>query len=219
MAGYTTAMCGSAKAEMASAEHCFAAAVTPTGNLTNGSTAIASLSSSTGLVHGMPVTGTGIPSNTFILNNAGTWLLSQAATATNTGVTLTCSGDAFKIALGIPSPTGTYGASSTNYSNLTGNSDEVSGTGYTAGGQALVNNISPANSAGNAYWQWSANPSWTSSTFSARAALVYNTSNRAPSNNRAVSVHDFGGTQSVSGGTFTLLQPTNGSTTSLLQLN
>lgn len=44
-------------------------------------------------------------------------------------------GNDYKVALGIPSPTGTYGAATTNYSNLTGNSDEVaSGGGYTTGG-------------------------------------------------------------------------------------
>ena len=32
---------------------------------------------------------------------------------------------------------GTYGAATTNYSDVTGNSDEASGTKYTAGGQNL----------------------------------------------------------------------------------
>ena len=35
------------------------------------------------------------------------------------------------------SPSGTYGAATTNYSTVTGNSDEASGTGYSAGGQNL----------------------------------------------------------------------------------
>ena len=35
------------------------------------------------------------------------------------------------------SPSGTYGAATTNYSDVTGNSDEASGTNYTAGGQNL----------------------------------------------------------------------------------
>ncbi len=45
--------------------------------------------------------------------------------------------DTIKAALIKASPTGIYGAASTNYSNITGNSDEVSGTGYTAGGATL----------------------------------------------------------------------------------
>jgi len=42
-----------------------------------------------------------------------------------------------KIALIKASPSGTYGAATTNYSDVTGNSDEASGTGYSAGGQNL----------------------------------------------------------------------------------
>ena len=42
-----------------------------------------------------------------------------------------------KLALIKPSPTGTYGAATTNYSDITGNSDEATGTNYTAGGQNL----------------------------------------------------------------------------------
>lgn len=42
-------------------------------------------------------------------------------------------GNAFKIALIKASPTGDYGAATTNYSNLTGASDETSGTGIPQG--------------------------------------------------------------------------------------
>lgn len=125
-------------------------------------------------------------------------------------------GGAMYLALGIPSPTGTYGTATTNYSNLTGNSDEVaSGGGYTTGGVALTN-VTPLNSTTHTYWNLSAtNPSWTSATFSARACLGYNSSK----SDKAIYVGDFGGTQTVASGTFTLVQPTNGSTTSMLQLN
>lgn len=217
MAGYTTAMCGSAKAEMAQAMHCFTAPFVFTATLTSGATTLGSISSATGLVHGMPLSGTGVQANCFALNNAGTWLMSLAASAAG-AQSLTGAGDAFWIALGIPSPSGTFGASTTNYSQL--GADEVAnGGGYLTGGQLLTVNITPANTAGNSFWQWTVNPSWTSATFSTRAALTYNKSNRAPTANRSISVHDFGGTQSVAGGTFTLLQPANGSTTSLLQIN
>lgn len=220
MAGYTTAMCGSAKAEMASAMHCFLATASGVAFTTANTSTAATAGTTAGLVVGMAVTGAAIAANTFIaaILSSTALTLSVAATGTNpAGLTFT--GDAFKIALGIPSPTGTYGASTTNYSNLTGNSDEISGTGYTAGGQALAANISPSNSAGNAFWQWSVNPSWTGSTFSTRAAIIYNTSPRTSVTGRSISVHDFGGTQTVTAGTFTLVQPTNGSATSLLQIN
>ena len=45
--------------------------------------------------------------------------------------------DTLKIALIKETPTGTYDANTTNYSDVTGNSDEAVGTNYTAGGQAL----------------------------------------------------------------------------------
>lgn len=126
-------------------------------------------------------------------------------------------GDVFKCALVKVSPTGSYGAATTNYSDLTGNSDEVTGTGYSAGGFAwtAAQNITPATSGTGAYWQWSVNPSWTSASFSTIGCIIYNSSK----SNRAVYVGSFGGTQTVTSGTITLVQPTNGVGTSLLQLN
>lgn len=133
-------------------------------------------------------------------------------------------GHVFKVALGIPSPTGTYGAATTTYSTSAGasnfpgtNADEVTGTGYTAGGFAwtAAQNITPATSGTGAYWQWSVNASWTSATISTGGCVIYNSS----ASNRSVYVGSFGGTQTVTGGTLTLVQPTNGVGTSLLQLN
>src|SRR6516165_2554114 len=123
----------------------------------------------------------------------------------------------FKVALGKVSPTGTYGAATTNYSNLTGNSDETSGTGYSAGGYDLTaaQNLTPATSGTGAYWQWGTNPNWTSATFSTVGCLIYNSS----ASNKCVYVGSFGGTQTVTAGTLTLVQPSNGVGTSLLQLN
>ena len=127
-------------------------------------------------------------------------------------------GHVFSCALGIAAPTGTYGAATTNYSNLTGNSDEVpNATGYTTGGFAwtAAQNLTPLTSGTGAYWQWSVNPSWTAATFSTSGCIIYNTS----ASNKAVYVGSFGGTETVTAGTFTLVQPTNGVGTSLLQLN
>ena len=45
--------------------------------------------------------------------------------------------DSIKLALIKSGMSGTYNASTTNYSNVTDNSDEASGTNYSAGGQAL----------------------------------------------------------------------------------
>ena len=126
-------------------------------------------------------------------------------------------GNVFKCALGKVSPTGIYGTTTTNYSDLTGNSDEVSGTGYSAGGFAwtAAQNLTPLNTTTQTYWQWSVNPSWSTATFSTVGCIIYNSS----ASNKAVYVGSFGGTQTVVAGTFTLVQPTNGAGTSLLQLN
>src|ERR1700744_705833 len=111
----------------------------------------------------------------------------------------TSTGDVFKVALIKASPTGTYGASTTNYSNITGNSDEVTGTGYTAGGFAwtAAQNVTPVLSTDTAVITWSVNPSWSGATFTTDGCLIYNSSK----SNEAVAVYSFGTTQSVSGGT------------------
>lgn len=122
-------------------------------------------------------------------------------------------GNTFKMALIKVSPAGTYGAASTNYSNITSNSDEVSGTGYSAGGTALTN-VTPTTSGTTAYWTFSPNPSWTSATFSTTACMIYNSTN----SNRSVSTHDFGGTQTVTAGTFTVVMPTADASNAILRI-
>lgn len=126
-------------------------------------------------------------------------------------------GNDFKVALGIASPAGTYGAATTNYSNLTGNSDEVSGTGYTAGGYDITaaNNTTPLTSGTTAYTTPNVNPSWTTATFSTSGCIMYNATNGS----RAAYVGSFGGTQTVTAGTFTILMPSNSSSTALLRLS
>ena len=129
----------------------------------------------------------------------------------------TTTGNVFKVALGKVSPTGTYGAATTNYSDLTGNSDEVaSGGGYTTGGFAwtAAQNNTPTSTSTTAYWQWSVNPSWTSATFSTVGCIIYNSS----ASNRAVYVGSFGGTETVTSGTLTLVLPTNDSSNALLRI-
>lgn len=125
-------------------------------------------------------------------------------------------GHDFRVALIKATPAGTYDQTSTNYSNLTGNSDEVTGTGYTAGGYDIGagNNVTPQVSGTVAYTTPGANPVWTNATLTTGGALMYN----ATSGNRAVYVGSFGGTQTVTSGTLTILMPVNNSTTGLLRL-
>lgn len=104
-------------------------------------------------------------------------------------------GDSFKIAL--YSGAATLGADSIVYS--AGN--EVTGTGYTPGGNALVR-VEPT-SAGSTALADFADTSWAGASFTARGALIYNASNE----NRAVCVLDFGSDKTVSDGTFTIQFP------------
>lgn len=133
--------------------------------------------------------------------------------ATGTHNFTASTGNAFKIALIKVGPAGTYGAASTNYSNITGNTDETTGTGYSAGGTALTN-VTPTSTSTTAWWSFSPDPSWTGASFSTTGCMIYNSTN----SNRAVSCHDFGGTQTVASGTFTVVMPTANSTTAILRI-
>ena len=128
----------------------------------------------------------------------------------------TTSGHVVKVALIKTSEAGTYGAASTNYSNITGNSDEASGTGYSAGGFAFTagQNVTPTSSGTTAYTDWSTDPSRTSSSFSTVGCMFYNSS----ASNRAISVHTFSGTQTVTSGTLTLVLPTADSSNAIIRI-
>ena len=98
--------------------------------------------------------------------------------------------DAFKVALfkANASISGTYGAASTNYSEMTGASDELAASGnYSTGGFSLTN-VNPTSTSTTAFTDFSANASWASATFTTRGCLIYNTSD----SNSAVAVIDFG---------------------------
>lgn len=216
MAGITTAYCTSAKLEHLSAAHCFDTTVTPTGTTTSTDFTITSMSSNAGISVGNAISDTGhsgIPTGAVVVSIDSTTqiTISKAATASNTGTALSVTGDVFKVALIQGTATGTYNATSTNYSDITGNSDEVSGTGYTTTGLALTN-VGPVISSTGSYISFSPNPSWTSATFSSSGCMIYNTiarlgSGSAVGTGRAMGVFDFGGVQSVSAGTFTILMP------------
>lgn len=127
-------------------------------------------------------------------------------------------GNVFKVALIKVGPAGTYDKSTVNYSTITGNSDEVAnGSGYTTGGFAwtAAQNSTPVITNHVANTTWTVNPNWTSATFSTTACMIYNSS----ASNKAVSLHDFGGTQTVTAGTLTLVLPSAPSdTTAILRL-
>lgn len=126
---------------------------------------------------------------------------------------LLAGGNTFKMALIKSGMAGTYGAASTNYSNITGNSDEASGTGYTAGGATLTR-VDPTSSGTTAYTTFSSPVTWSTATISAAACMIYNTTN----SNSSVSIHDFGGTVSSTAGTFTVTLPTADASNAILRI-
>ena len=96
---------------------------------------------------------------------------------------------------------------------------EVSGTGYTAGGQALTIAVSPTsgnNSLGvpTAYISF-ANATWPSSTFTARGALIYNVTQ----GNKSVAVLDFGADKTVAGDTFQIIFPTPDANSAIVRIS
>lgn len=117
------------------------------------------------------------------------------------------SSDTFKIALydgnaTLNENTGTY--TSTN---------EISGSGYTAGGQALTVSVTPTTgpSGGIAYISFS-DVSWTGS-LTARGALIYD----ATSGNKTVCVLDFGADK-TSTTTFTVQFPAATDTSAIIRI-
>ena len=98
-----------------------------------------------------------------------------------------------------------YSTSSTAYSS--GVANEVSGTGYTTGGNTF-NSPVVANQSNVATLTF-AQTQFTSATFGAAYAVIYNNS----ASDKLVVVLDFGGTKSCSNGTFTITFPSTSSGT------
>jgi hypothetical protein len=121
--------------------------------------------------------------------------------------------DSLKIALIKDSPSGTYGAATTNYSDVTDNSDEASGTNYTAGGQVL-DGATITLSSGVAFVDFT-DEVFTNLTISADGAIIYN----ADQGNKAIAVFDFGGTVTATSGDFTVVFPTADSSNAVIRIS
>ena len=121
--------------------------------------------------------------------------------------------DTFKIALYTASAS--IGPTTTVYTTT----DEVSGTGYTAGGNELVISVSPTSgnnvsSVPTAYVSF-ANSTWTDATFTARGALIYNST----SGNKSVAVLDFGSDKTVSNDIFQVIFPTPDANSAIVRIS
>ena len=102
--------------------------------------------------------------------------------------------DVIKIALIKDTPSGTYGAGTTNYSNVTSNTDEATGTNYIATGNTLTSPVISLD--GSTATVDFADTTWASATVSADGCIIYNATRAS----RAIAVIDFDGTKTSTNG-------------------
>jgi hypothetical protein len=121
--------------------------------------------------------------------------------------------DTFKVALYTASAN--LNAATTIYTTA----DEVVGAGYSAGGNTLVISVTPiaSNNSSNvptSYWSF-ANSTWTNATFTARGALIYNSTE----GNKSVVVLDFGSDKTVSNDTFQIIFPAPDANSAIVRIS
>ena len=96
---------------------------------------------------------------------------------------------------------------------------EVVGTGYVAGGNTLVISVTPTsgNNSSNvptAFWSFS-NSTWSNATFTARGALIYNSTE----GNKSVAVLDFGSDKTVNNDAFQIIFPTPDANSAIVRIS
>lgn len=116
----------------------------------------------------------------------------------------------FKIAL--YTSAATLGAATTAYT--TSNEVSSSGTGYTAGGNTLTISTVPTSTGTTAFLDFS-DTTWTSSSITARGALIYLANGTT---NPSVAVLDFGADKISTAGDFTIQFPTADSTSAIVRI-
>jgi len=121
------------------------------------------------------------------------------------------SGHTFNIALFTSSAT--LDATTTDYSTT----NEVSGTGYSAGGQALTN-VDPTTSGTTAFCDF-ADETFTTATITANGAMIYNTTTAGGSGTTdSVVVLAFGGDKTSTAGDFTIQFPTADASNAIIRI-
>jgi hypothetical protein len=115
-------------------------------------------------------------------------------------------GDTFKIALYTSSAS--LGAATTAYSTT----NEISGTGYTAGGNTLTR-VDPSSSGTTGFTDF-ADTTWSSATITARGALIYNDTD----SDKAVAVLNFGADKTSTAGDFTIQFPAADATNAIIRI-
>jgi hypothetical protein len=114
--------------------------------------------------------------------------------------------DTFKIALFTSSAT--LGASTTGYTTT----NEVVGTGYTAGGNTL--SVTGPTSTGTTAFLDFADTTWTTATITANGALIYNDTQ----SDKAFAVLAFGGDKTSTAGDFTIQFPAYDATNAIIRI-
>ena len=117
--------------------------------------------------------------------------------------------DTHTIRIALYTSSASLGAATTAYTT----SNEVSGTGYTAKGPALANASVVTNSTSGCFD--ADDPSWTSATFTARGAMIYNDTE----SDLAIAILDFGGDFSVAGGTFKIVFPAQTASNAIVRID
>lgn len=116
--------------------------------------------------------------------------------------------DVYKIALFTSSAT--LSAGTTVYATT----NEVVGTGYTAGGNTLAGYQTLIDT-GVAILDWTTDPTWATSTITARGAMIYNSTKT----NKALAILDFGADITSTAGTFTVTFPLPAAATGLIRIS
>jgi hypothetical protein len=117
------------------------------------------------------------------------------------------SGNTFNIALYTNSAS--FTASTTAYTAT----NEVTGSGYTAKGNALVN-VTPTTGGTTAFTDF-ADSTWSTATITARGAMIFNDT---AAGDPSVVILDFGGDKTSTAGEFKIVMPTADSTNAIIRI-
>tara|TARA_R100000544_G_scaffold3987_1_gene1563 strand:- start:272 stop:703 length:432 start_codon:yes stop_codon:yes gene_type:complete len=118
-------------------------------------------------------------------------------------------GDTLKIALYTSSAT--LGSTTSAYTAT----NEVSGTGYTAGGATLASQAVAYDATNQVAFFDAADPAFTTATITARGALIYNNTK----SNASIAVLDFGSDFTSTAGTFTVQLPSAAHNTAIIRIS
>ena len=122
-------------------------------------------------------------------------------------------GDIFYIALYTNSASFTAATTAYTTSNEITN---TSGSAYVAGGQALAN-VNPSSSGTTALTDF-ADETWSSASFTARGAMIYNTTPAHTYTNPSVIILDFGSDKTATAGDFTIIFPTADASNAIIRI-